>query len=175
MCTSFGFYFFSPHTLLLTLFQYLFRVYKYHHHHHHMQRHGRHDDDRTRINTVLNVVCAGEGQASNFRKKVHTHTHTQRELQYMMNRHMIFFFIESERRYNTASLDACVLPMSEHTHTYRRLIWDRWSSKESRNENFLSQSRQSTRNMKNFPIHRKKSYKSAVNILCVCVLIPCIN
>lgn len=75
MCTSFGFYFFSPHTLLLTLFQYLFRVYKYHHHHH-MQRHGRHDDDRTRINTVLNVVCAREGQASNFRKKI-THTQTR--------------------------------------------------------------------------------------------------
>lgn len=85
MCTSFGFYFFSPHTLLLTLFQYLFRVYKYHHHHH-MQRHGRHDDDRTRINTVLNVVCAREGQASNFRKKNYTHTNS-----YTTNRHMIFF------------------------------------------------------------------------------------
>lgn len=48
-----------------------------------MQRHGRHDDDRTRINTVLNVVCAGEGQASNFRKKkIHTHTYTERTVNY---------------------------------------------------------------------------------------------
>lgn len=86
-------------------------------------------------------------------KKLHTHKLVYDEQTYD-------FLFESERRYNTASLDACVLALSSHTDT----IWDRWSSKESRNEIFLSQKKKINEKHKNFLIHEKKNYKSAVNI-----------
>lgn len=56
-----------------------------------------------------------------------------------------FSFVRVSGDTNTASLDACVLlAMNDGTHTH--IPWDRWSSKESRNEIFLSQKKKNFSN-----------------------------